>query len=124
MLANCVTGRGFAADSPVTLLSCGCAQVVNCVVLLTVLTARKEWPLPFALVYLVPLILWYGANHGYFYGLFFLIFVTVPIMEVVVGADESNPTSQEAALLNANPVFKWITMLWVPAQLTLLVWAW
>jgi hypothetical protein len=48
---------------------------------------------------------------GSYWNIAWLVFAIVPLLERVVGPDESNPTAAEARVLNADPRFKWIT--WV-----------
>lgn len=51
------------------------------------------------------------------------VFIITPLMDLVFGRDNDNPTDQEARTLSATPYYKLLPMLCAPAYCTLLFWA-
>jgi len=64
----------------------------------TTLLYSKQHALPFALCYILPLICWHAANYGVFYAIPLVVFVLVPVIEIVSGRDDQNPTALEVLL--------------------------
>lgn len=83
--------------------------------------------LPYYTTYLVPAVL--AAEYAFRLPFLTLIFTfgIVPIFDILIGNDESNPTADdEKELLADNFRFKLVLWLWVPVQLLaqfLLAWA-
>ncbi len=78
---------------------------------------------------LLPLIGWLGF-HQTGYGVFLWmgpiwILGIIPLLDLVVGADTSNPPDWAVSQLEADRYYRWCTYLFVPAQFASLVWgAW
>jgi hypothetical protein len=69
----------------------------------TVLATRTGWP-----------VFW-------FWGPIFA-FVLVPLADVLVGDDPSNPPEEVAAALQADPWYRWIVLAYLPAQFAVIAW--
>lgn len=52
-----------------------------------------------------------------------LVLVIIPILDVIVGIDRSNPPEDVVAQLEQDRYYRWITFLYVPLQYFALVWA-
>jgi alkane 1-monooxygenase len=72
-------------------------------VVATVLATTTTWP-----------VLW-------FWGPIF-VFVLVPIADVLIGDDPSNPPEEVAAALQGDPWYRWIVLAYLPAQYTVIAW--
>lgn len=73
-------------------------------------------------VYIIPL----SAVLGHYFQLpLFTLFVTfgvVPLLDIIIGNDEVNPTSEEEKELANAFRFKLVTLLWCPVHISLIVW--
>jgi len=92
------------------------------IMLVGTLVARKEWALPFSLPFLFPIVTYYAGSWGNFYPTITLIFMTVPLLEIVCGLDGDNPNAQQAQALTEQKSFRWVTFVWMPFQFGFLVW--
>jgi alkane 1-monooxygenase len=63
-----------------------------------------------------------GLAVFWFWGPIFA-FVLVPLADVLIGDDPSNPPEEVAAALQADPWYRWIVLAYLPAQYAGLVWA-
>jgi alkane 1-monooxygenase len=72
-------------------------------VVATVLATTTTWP-----------VLW-------FWGPIF-VFVLVPIADVLIGDDSSNPPEEVAAALQGDPWYRWIVLAYLPAQYAVIAW--
>lgn len=80
-------------------------------------------PMQFALAYLVPLILVYNAHLGSYHDIVTVVFIVIPLLELICGSDRENPLPEEESELVNSIGFRLVTWLWVPMQLLVLVWA-
>jgi len=86
---------------------------------------RKLWLLAF-IVPTFPLVaVWLATATGldvfWFWGILFA-FGLVPLADVLIGDDPSNPPEEIAKALQADPWYRWIVLAYLPAQYA--VWAW
>lgn len=93
------------------------------VVLLPVFVARKEMVWPYFLAYVVPLLVWYGANRGVYWSIIWMVFAGIPMVEFFAGEDKENPNEEEEKALLKNSNFRLVTMFWAPVQFAFLVWS-
>jgi alkane 1-monooxygenase len=87
---------------------------------------RKLWLLAFVVPALplmaVALATATGLAVFWFWGLIFA-FVLVPLADVLIGDDPSNPPEEIAAALQADPWYRWIVIAYLPAQYLGLAWS-
>lgn len=95
----------------------------TCIVLPLMLTAAKNKALPFATCYALPVSVLMGVINGRFYDILSIVFGIVPLFEIFLGPDTTNPTKEEAKELNARLSFRIIPMLWMPFQALFIAWA-
>lgn len=79
--------------------------------------------IPYFITYFIPLFIVLGAHMGgafNFLGIAF-VFGFIPLIDIIVGLDNYNPTPEEAKSLNNQMSFRFVTWLWVPAQLALII---
>jgi len=76
----------------------------------------KKWG--FLLPYLLIAIFFTGCYfRGWFmFGIPLTIFVLVPLLDILIGVDRTNPTPEELSASVAAPFFKWLTLAYVPFQ--------
>lgn len=81
-------------------------------------------PLAFGVAYLVPLLIGLSATFGgwswYLVPLF--VFGIVPILDALLGTWLYNPSPAETEALLASRAFQWMTWLYVPVQVFLVIW--
>ncbi len=82
----------------------------------------QAWP--FYLAYLMPV----SAVAGYYLGGVytfltpFLAFAVIPLLDFVIGADRTNPAPEELEALARKWSFRFVTILYVPVQVALVIW--
>ncbi len=79
-----------------------------------------------AIVPLIPVGMWglhvlTGATVVWYFGPFFL-FVIVPIADLIAGRDGENPPDEVLEQLEDDRYYRWVTYLFIPAQIGGLVW--
>eukprot|EP00736_Rhodelphis_marinus_P009465 Rmarinus@m.29485 len=79
-------------------------------------------PLPYYIVFAIPLSVLLGFYFAGHFFTFFLVFGFLPLLDGVFGVDEVNPTKEEEAELKDDFKYRIITFLWFPAQLGMLLW--
>ncbi len=86
---------------------------------------RRLWLLAFVVPTLPPVAVVLGTGTGldllWFWGAIFA-FGLVPLADVLIGDDPSNPPEEVAAALQRDPWYRWIVLAYLPAQYA--VWAW
>ncbi len=86
---------------------------------------RKLWVLAFIVPTLpvgaVVLARSTGLDVFWFWG-FLFAFVLVPLADLMIGDDPSNPPEEVAAALQADPWYRWVVLAYLPAQYA--VWGW
>ena len=87
---------------------------------------RRLWLLAFVVpalpVVAVVLATLTGLGVFWFWGPIFA-FVLVPLADVLIGDDPSNPPDEIAAALQADPWYRWIVLAYLPAQYAVLAWS-
>ena len=87
---------------------------------------RRLWLLAFVVpalpVLAVVLATRTGVGLFWFWGPVFA-FVLVPLADVLIGDDPSNPPEEIAAALQADPWYRWIVLAYLPAQYAVLAWS-
>ncbi len=63
-----------------------------------------------------------GLDVFWFWGLLFA-FVLVPLADLLIGDDPSNPPEEIAAALQGDPWYRWIVLAYLPAQYAVLAWS-
>ena len=53
----------------------------------------------------------------------FLFFVLIPVLDLVMGTDPSNPPDEVLDVLENDRYYRWVTYLFIPLQLLLFLWA-
>ncbi len=81
-------------------------------------------PLPFCIIFLLPLsvITGYLLGGAYNFMALALVFGLLPILDFFVGLNLKNPTEQEEAGLSGGRAFRLITWACMPVQVGLVVW--
>jgi alkane 1-monooxygenase len=79
-----------------------------------------------AVVPLIPLSLWglyalTDSTLAWYFGPFFM-FVIVPIVDMIAGRDGENPPDEILEELEDDRFYRWVTYLFIPAQIAGLVW--
>lgn len=79
-----------------------------------------------AIIPLIPfsawgLVLWTGSDVFWYFGPFF-VFVIIPLMDILGGLDQDNPPDDVLESLENDKYYRWVTYLFIPAQLLALVW--
>ena len=79
-----------------------------------------------AIVPLIPVSMWglhvlTGSTVVWYFGPFFL-FVIVPLADLVAGRDGENPPDEVLEQLEDDRYYRWVTYLFIPAQLGGLIW--
>lgn len=81
-------------------------------------------PWPYSLAYIVPLSV--VAGHllgGVFYYLTPMIaFGLIPLLDLIIGADQANLSAEKLEILSEKFGFRVITFLYVPLQISLVIW--
>lgn len=87
---------------------------------------RRLWLLAFVVPALPVLAVVLATRTGlgvfWFWGPIFA-FVLVPLADVLIGDDPSNPPEEIAAALQADPWYRWIVLAYLPAQYAVLAWS-
>jgi len=80
--------------------------------------------LPHLLGFVLPLLVVAGARLGGWWSFVPVVFVygVLPAIDALAGLDTRNPREDDAPGLDANPWFRLVTWLWVPAQVALIAW--
>lgn len=79
-----------------------------------------------AIVPLIPVSIWglfalTGSTVVWYFGPFFL-FVVVPIADMIAGRDGENPPDEVLEQLEEDRYYRWVTYLFIPAQVAGLIW--
>jgi alkane 1-monooxygenase len=79
-----------------------------------------------AIVPLIPVSMWglfvlTGSTAVWYFGPFFL-FVIVPVADLIAGRDGENPPDEVLEQLEDDRYYRWVTYLFIPAQLGGLIW--
>jgi len=88
-------------------------------------TKRYLWIMG-AIIPLIPfaawgLVLWTGQDILWYFGPFF-VFVVIPIFDIIAGLDRNNPPDEVLEALENDKYYRWVTYLFIPAQLISLIW--
>jgi alkane 1-monooxygenase len=80
--------------------------------------------LPFCLAYLMPLCVAMGYHFGGKYTFLtpFITFVIIPILDLIIGVDQANPSHEETEALAQKLSFRLVTILYLPIQTGLIIW--
>ncbi|KJE89296.1 alkane-1 monooxygenase [Capsaspora owczarzaki ATCC 30864] len=83
----------------------------------------SAWPytLAFLPYPVLPLSWWMGG--GWTFAALGIVFVLIPIIDVLMGTDDYNPTKEEEKILEKRISFRAVTWAWVPMHITLVLWA-
>lgn len=91
--------------------------------------AKRYWWLLSPMV--PPLVAWSLWNfttsgHGaWLWGAFILIYALIPMLDVLVGTDKSNPPEDATMHLEVDRYYRWIVGLYIPTQFAVVTWgAW
>ncbi len=81
-------------------------------------------PLPFCLIFLLPLsvVLGYLIGGAFHFSALVLVFVLVPLLDVLVGENRRNPAAEEELSLSERRAFRYVTWACAPVQVLLVVW--
>jgi len=79
--------------------------------------------LPFCLAYLMSLFVGIGYQLGGIYTFLtpFITFVIIPLLDLLIGVDQRNPTPEETEALSHKLSFRLVTIIYVPVQVGLLI---
>eukprot|EP01137_Pigoraptor_chileana_P012484 Opistho-2@64915 len=81
--------------------------------------------LPYLCGYLPFLLSALGLVWGgwYNYMTFALAFVIIPLLDIIIGLDDYNPTKEQEKMLEKKLSFRLVTWVWVPMQVALVFWS-
>eukprot|EP00762_Andalucia_godoyi_P005623 ANDGO_00616.mRNA.1 Alkane 1-monooxygenase 2 len=79
------------------------------------------WPYYASFILFPMVVLDYHWSISYF--TLFFVFGLIPILDVVVGTDDFNPSLEETRVLEKKASFRVVTFMWVPCHFALLLWA-
>ena len=81
-------------------------------------------PLPFCVIFLLPLsvLIGYLMGGAYNFLALLLVFGLLPLLDLLVGQNTKNPTEEEEAGLSEDRAFRLITWACMPVQVLLVVW--
>ncbi len=80
--------------------------------------------LPFLLIYIIPAAVIYGILKGGYYVFLtpFIIFVLIPLLDLIIGVDKKNISENEEALWENKKRFRIIVMACVPVTISTILW--
>jgi alkane 1-monooxygenase len=81
-------------------------------------------PLPFCIIFLLPLavVVGYFMGGGYNFLAPVLVFVLLPLLDLLVGENTKNPKEEEEEGLSDDRAFRLITWVCMPVQVMLVLW--
>ncbi|TGK14109.1 alkane 1-monooxygenase [Leptospira fletcheri] len=86
----------------------------------------KYWKkLSFLVAFTVPAmtVVGYWLGGGWNFLTFGVVFGALPILDVTIGSDPSNPDEAEVPALQQESYYRWITYVWAWTQIALVLWA-
>ncbi|MGZ5410658.1 MAG: fatty acid desaturase, partial [Aeromicrobium sp.] len=88
-------------------------------------TKRYLWIMG-AIIPLIPfaawgLVAWTGQDIFWYFGPFF-VFAVIPVFDLIAGLDRNNPPDEVLQALENDKYYRWVTYLFIPAQLVSLIW--
>lgn len=80
--------------------------------------------LPFCIIFLLPLsvVLGYSIGGVFNFSALVLVFVLIPLLDVLIGENRRNPTTEEETSLSERRAFRFVTWACAPVQVLLVVW--